>query len=177
MSQPFYFKIFGKTHVPKLDRRLLDNTDVLPKSKEKTLKILYKNDFENAQDTIQQTAFEGKHSLALSPAMRDTMFKISLPPGTKSGWVRARAKWHCNNTQLYDLSQSHQGLLMVKNKEKGIRYQTLNIHRFLDCGKWEDFWADIKIPDTAADTIIVNFLAPVGNETSFIDNLTVEYTE
>lgn len=175
MTFAFYRKILGKTKIQKADRRLIDNTDNIPSGKTGSLKMLYYDDFEKAVDTVQKPVFSGKKSLEISPAMKSSTFRITPPQGISSGWVRAKVQWLCASGEN-DWSGSHTFKLELKNKEKTIRYQQLNVHRFITCGKWEEVWVDAKIPGLT-DTIVVEFTGGSGKHYSYIDNFSVQYTD
>lgn len=175
MNFSFYARIFGKTKIQRSDRRLIDNTDAVPSGKIPGLKTLYFDDFEQTADTVQKPVFSGKKSLEVSALKKIHTFRVIPPQKMFSGWVRAKTQWLCTGGED-DLSGSHTFKLELKNKEKRLRYQELRIHRFATCGKWEEVWVDVKVP-ALTDTILVEITAGSGAHYSFIDNLSIEYTD
>lgn len=177
MSKKYYWKIFGKTNINKLDKKYIDLQDEIPHQYEHKLKEVYFTDFENDSfaDTCQATS--GIKGILLNKFKQNTQ-EIFIPINkNKQGYYRATANFFANDKE-WNVWKQTQWIITLYHKEQLVKTNYYRIHRIIEPNSWQNINIDIKTPkNTEYDKLSIKFWNADSDKQLQIDDLKVYFTE
>ena len=179
LSRRYYWKIFGRPHPDKADKKYLDIKDELWSMRGKEVKPLYVNDFENDSVSISRDIkLSGVQSLVMSgnyqysDAYESSLKAIGAAPGD---WVRAHV--HSLWTDM-EWNEWQQCQLVIQYLRDGQPYRGngVRLQRLSDAWQWHHLQFELKVPKRALpeDTVKVYVWNATSQKLVFIDDLRVE---
>ncbi|GAB4402959.1 MAG: hypothetical protein OHK0039_01500 [Bacteroidia bacterium] len=183
MTRAYFWRIFGKTRVPRADRKFLDVSRELHSTEGMAIRELYFNDFE--QDTSAGTtlrrAASGQRAWLLdgdtpyTPAYEVSLAELGASP---QAWVRVSARTFYEQMEWNEWQMAQLSILFLRNGQP-TRQTTARIQRATEPWRWETFSYEMQIPRRAQpDDRLKVYVWNAGSAREvFIDDLKVELIE
>jgi len=183
MTEAYYWRVFGKTKIKPMDKKLLD-TDEDFIGERKNIQNIYTNDFERMSDSLSIRLFPKREagspnsdSTKVFYLDKDHQFTpiLNIPiESLKTGkWIRVSAKFYAPQKE-WDTWRMAQLVTNFKQGEQNLKYRAIRVHRFTPPNQWIEAWIDMSIPDEAFDKLEVYFWNANGTKLLYIDDVKVE---
>jgi hypothetical protein len=173
MSKEYYWRIFGKTHIEKNDRKLLDTDEELPKQLEHSLKQIY---IHNLNQDTAATELSVPIAASVYGLSKENQYspEIKIPNRLDKGWYRVYAsvyypdkEWELWKSPQYIVSLYANG---VKLKDKMVR-----VGRITEPSYWQQVYVDIQLPEQAPNEIRIMLWNAESDKQIFIKDIEVKY--
>lgn len=191
-TKTYFWQVFGKTSVPKSDRKYLQ-IDEKFNAKTYQTELLYNNNFgqdtllkkmelltENPTDSANVLCRLGKQINLCSPVLRlDTLhsrspdIKIPLAKHQQKGWIRVSLNVLCLQPE-YSFWQNHAVWLSFMQQDKETKGVQLRLMPIIDCGQWNAIVFETQMP--AKPTTQLNIHLGDGSTlySLYIDDVKIE---
>ena len=192
-TKTYYWHVFGKTWVPKTDRKYLQIDEKFTNTNY-TSELLYSNRFE--QDTVLQNSGmlclnpldstnlacqTNKQTGLCSPVLRlDTLHRhtpdvgLPLSENQQKSWIRVHLNVLCLQPD-YNFWQNHTVWLSFMQQQHEVKSTQLRLVPIIDCGVWTPIVFDTQIPE---ETLITQIKLHIGDGATpyplYIDDVVVE---
>lgn len=180
LSRRYYWKIFGRPHPDKADKKYLDIKEELGHTRGMEITRLYENGFEN-DSTLPTNAdlkLEGERSLQMgadfqySPGLESTLKEIGASPGD---WIRAQVDFMYVDMEWNEWQQCQ---LVIQYVREGDPYRGngVRMQRLSNPWQWHHLQFELKVPRKAlpGDVVKVYVWNATSNKPVYIDNLRAE---
>ena len=183
MTKAYFWKIFGKTSIPKMDRKFLHVADELTNEEAFNIRVLYANDFES--DTVagitDRFASSGQYSWVtnqerqFSPGLSMLLSEINAKPDS---WTRVSAQLYYE--RLVSDIWGQGSLVMIFLRDGAIYSQTYcRVQELLEPNQWQSLSYEMRIPVDVlpTDELRVYVWNSGSANELFVDDLKVELLE
>jgi hypothetical protein len=176
MTRGYYWRIFGKTSINLLDKKLLDTKEELPPEYFIGLKPVYQKKSRDFDSLVQTNSFSPKVLIMLNDSIQFSKEFVIPAECHKEMWYRVTASVFFPDKEwnIWEATQFHVKLF---SQRKEVKSNMIRIQRITEQGRWQEVFSDIKCtPGLQVDSLKIIFWNANGRKSIFIDNLKVEHS-
>jgi hypothetical protein len=174
MTRAYYWRIFGKTKINPLDRKLIDTPEELPAGEISNLKTVYEVKSPLYDSLKRANTFSENNLVVLTDSIQFSKSFTFAIPADKNAWYRVSAMvfFPARESDVWTMTQFNAKL---SSKGKQVKQNMVRIQRVTEEGSWQPVFVDIKNDGkSAADSLQIYFWNSNGNKNIYIDDLKVE---
>ncbi|MEO1449381.1 MAG: hypothetical protein AAFV07_07610, partial [Bacteroidota bacterium] len=179
LTKAYYWKIFGKTNVPRMDRKFMDVRRELGSTEGMEITGLYVNDYESDTTAHRSNRRHASGEFAAllnaehqyTPSYTVSLRELDAVPGS---WLRVEAMTYYEQME-WNLWQMAQLSMVFTRDGKPYRQTTARIQRAVEPWRWTHYDYEMRIPRKAQPDDIVKIYVwnAGGQQEVFIDDLKV----
>lgn len=175
MSKAYYWRIFGKLHIDRNDRKLIETDEEAPKKLEGRLSTIITKDFAADSGSVD---FNGERVFLFDTSKEFLPEIITGLDNSKSTWYRFNCKIYFGQFEPDFWKQLTIYAWIADNKGKEIKKKWYRLQRVVFFKKWDTVFIDIKSPvNPNAAKIHFGIYNPQSNARVFVKQEWVERTE
>jgi hypothetical protein len=174
MNKAYFWKIFGKLHADRKERKLLDSAEEIPTSIESKLYPIYTSDTANNTLSSLDTLFNDEFVLINNNISNFIEARFSIQNKPK-GWYRASMDVYVNHYvgSLYGHPSVYIGLLDKQGQK--LKRNSYYLSRVADPGQWQHICIDIDATNNDGAMLLNAGCYTNGSAEVMMKNLKVEF--